>query len=259
MTVRDRAPAGAPTWADLWTSDVDGSRRFYSSVLGWEALEPSDEFGGYFMFTRNGVPVAGGMGDMPDAPADDSWKIYFDTADVDRVATAVAAGGGTVHFPPETIADLGKQSVFTDPGGAIFGAWQPDSFAGFSELDAPGAPSWFELHTRDHARAIAFYGDVLGWEFDFVSDTDEFRYAMVRDPEGDMGMAGLMDNRADIPEGEPDFWKIYWHVDDVDATIATAVSLGASVVHPAEATPYGTLAVLTDPSGAEFSLRTPPA
>ncbi|HEY2563677.1 MAG TPA: hypothetical protein VGI44_08190 [Acidimicrobiales bacterium] len=62
MTARDRAPIGSPCWADLWTSDVEGSRTFYTELFGWEAQEPSPEFGGYFMFTRNGVPVAAAMG-----------------------------------------------------------------------------------------------------------------------------------------------------------------------------------------------------
>ena len=53
-----------PCWADLWTSDVERSRAFYAELFGWEALPPSPEFGGYFMFARDGVPVAGGMGPM---------------------------------------------------------------------------------------------------------------------------------------------------------------------------------------------------
>lgn len=64
MTTRDTVPVGAPCWADLWTSDVEGSRRFYAELFGWEAQSPSPESEGYFMFTRHGEPVAGGMGDM---------------------------------------------------------------------------------------------------------------------------------------------------------------------------------------------------
>ena len=52
MPTRDIAPIGSPCWVDLWTSDVEGSRRFYRDLFGWEAEEPSAEFGGYFMFTR---------------------------------------------------------------------------------------------------------------------------------------------------------------------------------------------------------------
>ena len=82
---------------------------------------------------------------------------------------------------------------------------------------------------------------------------------MVRNADGgEMGVAGLMDNRLDIAEGDPAFWAIYFETADVDATIALATSMGATVVNPAEDTPYGRLAVLTDPAGARFSLRSSP-
>ena len=82
MPTRDSAPIGSPCWADLWTSDVADSRKFYGDLFGWEAQEPSPEFGGYFMFTRNGVPTAGGMGDMGEMAANNSWKIYLHTDDI---------------------------------------------------------------------------------------------------------------------------------------------------------------------------------
>jgi uncharacterized protein len=47
MPTRDHAPTGAPCWADLWTSDVDGSRLFYTEVFGWKAEEPDPTHGGY--------------------------------------------------------------------------------------------------------------------------------------------------------------------------------------------------------------------
>jgi predicted enzyme related to lactoylglutathione lyase len=46
-------------------------------------------------------------------------------------------------------------------------------------------------------------------------------------------------------------------VDDVDASVARIKSLGGSVVVEATDTPYGKLATVTDPAGAEFKLRTP--
>ena len=258
MTTRDSAPIGSPCWADLWTSDVEGSRAFYSTVFGWESEEPNAEFGGYFMFTRNGIPVAGGMGDMGDMKADNRWKIYLDTDDIDKTLLAADAAGAQIVSPAMPVADLGIQAVLVDPTGAHLGTWQAGTFPGFTVLGEHGAPSWFELHTRDHAAAVAFYRSVFHWETDVVSDSDEFRYTTMRDPRGEGELAGINDARAFHADDEPSAWSIYWEVDDVDATVAKVQSLGGSLASEAQDSPYGRLATVTDPAGAMFRLRTSP-
>ena len=259
MTTRDTAPIGSPCWADLWTSDVEGSRRFYSELFGWQAEEPSPDFGGYFMFTREGVPVAGGMGDMPGMPAQDVWKIYLSTDDITKTLDAAVAEGAQIVSPSMPVADLGTQAVLIDPTGATVGVWQPGTFPGFTVLDEPGAPSWSELHTRDHAGAVAFYRSAFRWETDAVGDSDEFRYTVMRNPDGEGELAGIMDSSAFLPEGVPAHWSLYWNVVDVRATLDKVKALGGSVVMDCERTPYGDLATVTDPAGALFKLRTPPS
>ncbi len=259
MPTRESAPIGAPCWADLWTSDVEGSRRFYSELFGWEALEPNPEFGGYFMFARNGVPVAGGMGDMgDDMPANDSWKIYLATDDIAKTVAVAEAEGADIISPSMPVADLGTQSVLIDPVGAHLGTWQAGTFPGFTVLGEHGTPGWFELFTREHARAVAFYRTVFRWETTTISDTDEFRYTVMRDPSGDGELAGIMDASSFLPADVPAHWSIYWTSDAIDDTVARVTSLGGSVVAAAQDTPYGRLATVTDPSGAQFKLRTPP-
>ncbi len=259
MTTRDSAPIGSPCWADLWTSDVEVARKFYSDLFGWEAQEPSPEFGGYFMFTRDGVPVAGGMGGMGDMPADNTWKVYLATDDMAKTLEAAEAEGAQNVSPSMPVADLGTQAVLVDPTGARLGAWQPDAFPGFTVLGEHGAPSWFELHTRNHQSAVTFYRSVFHWDTTTVGDSDEFRYTTMRDPTGQGELAGIMDSSAFLPEGEQASWKIYWHVDDVDATVKSAVSLGGSIIVEAVDTPYGRLAGVVDPAGAQIALRTPDA
>ncbi|HUZ21269.1 MAG TPA: VOC family protein [Acidimicrobiales bacterium] len=257
MPTRDSAPIGSPCWADLWTSDVEGSRRFYADLFGWEAQEPSPEFGGYFMFTRDGVPVAGGMGDMGDMRANDSWKIYLATDDVASTLQAAEADGAQVVAPAMPVADLGIQALLIDPTGAHLGVWQPGTFPGFTVLGEHGAPSWFELHTRDHAAAVAFYRRVFHWDTDTVADSDEFRYTTMRDPGGEGELAGIMDATAFLPGAVPAHWSIYWEVDDAEAAVASVKALGGSVVVDVEDTPYGRIATVADPAGAQFRLRTP--
>ena len=89
MPTRTTAPLGSPCWADLWTSDVEGSRRFYGELFGWESDDPDPQFGGYFIFNLNGVQIAGGMGDMgEDMRANDTWKVYFNTDNIEKTVEA---------------------------------------------------------------------------------------------------------------------------------------------------------------------------
>ena len=255
MPTRDRAPVGSPCWADLWTSDVEGSRTFYSQLFGWEAQEPSPEFGGYFMFTRAGVPVAGAMGDMGEMSANDTWTIYLTTDDIAKTTAAAQAEGANIVNPAMAVADLGIQAVFTDPTGAHLGMWEPGTFPGFTVIAESGAPSWFELHTRDHAKAVAFYRSVFHWDTTSVGDSDEFRYTTMRDPGGGEDLAGIMDASAFLPEGVPAQWSVYWQVDEADAAVDNVKALGGTVVTDPQDTPYGRLATVTDQAGAVFKLR----
>ena len=54
-------------------------------------------------------------------------------------------------------------AVFADPTGAVFGIWQPGTFAGAELVNEYGTCGWNELGTRDTAAAKEFYGAVFGW------------------------------------------------------------------------------------------------
>ncbi len=258
MPTREHAPSGAPCWADLFTSDVEGSREFYSRLFGWEAQEPSPEFGGYFMFTREGLPVAGAMGDMGDVRADNSWKIYLSTDDIAKTAELAEANGAQIAVPPSPVADLGTQAVLIDPTGATVGAWQPDTFVGFTVLGEPGSPSWFELETRDFGTALDFYRATFRWETHSIGDGHDIEYSVVANPAGDGELAGVMDASGFLPEGTSSHWSVYWEVADIDSAVAAVTSLGGAVIHEPSDTPYGRLATVTDPATARFRLRTAP-
>jgi predicted enzyme related to lactoylglutathione lyase len=77
----------------------------------------------------------------------------------------------------------------------------------------------------------------------------------MRDPGGDGDLAGIFDASAFLPDGVPAHWSAYWEVDDADVAVAMVEALGGSVVMDAEDTPYGRIATVTDPAGAQFKLR----
>lgn len=257
MPARDDAPAGAPCWIDLMTSDPERSHAFYGAVFGWVAEEGAPEFGGYRRYTRGGVPVAGVMANSPDSGSPDCWSVYLATDDADKLAEVTAARGGQVLAPPMAVGDLGTMVVLAAPDGAVVGAWQAGSFARFGVVEEHGAPAWFELHTTDHAGAVAYYRDAFGWQVEMVSDQDDFRYAVLAS--GGRQYAGIMDATAYAPAGTPAHWAVYLGASDVDAVVARVLEHGGSVVSAAEDTPYGRLAVVADPLGTPFRLVSQPS
>ena len=256
MSQREDVPQGAVSWLDLWTSDVEGSRRFYNELFGWEAQDPSAEFGGYWMFTRDGVPIAGGMGDMGDMKADNTWKIYVASDDINDTVARGEGLGAQFFMPPMPVADMGIQTVFTDATGATLGTWQPLSFQGFSTMDEHGSPCWFELNARDFDAAVNFYVTVFGVGTKVMGDSDDFRYTTL--VAGDHEVAGVLDASHRLPEGTQSHWVIYWQVDDIIEATQRASELGGAVMDGPFDSPFGLIATVADPSGAVFKLRSSP-
>ncbi|SRR5581483_581718 len=257
MPRTDSFPTGAPCWTDLFTSDTDKAVQFYGELFGWTAEEPNAEFGGYFNFRLDGVRVAGCMKNDPSTGQPDVWSVHLATDDVEKVVETVPAHGGQVISPAMQVGNLGTMAILLDAGGAAVGAWKAMEHTGSGIVGEPGAPSWFELHTRDYDASVAFYRDVFRWDAHTMSDTPEFRYTTLF--EGDAAAAGIMDAATFLPEGVPAHWAVYFGSANTDASLETVVRLGGSVVMPPEDTPYGRLAAAADPTGASFRLIQPPA
>jgi predicted enzyme related to lactoylglutathione lyase len=261
MPVREMAPIGAPCWIDLFTSDPDTTIPFYNELFGWTSESSGEEFGGYFTFSKNGEAVAGGMRNDGSA-GPDSWFVYLATDDARAVAEAAKGNGGTVIADAMQVQDLGTMAVVLDPGGAAVGAWQPGTLEGVRLFAEPGAPGWFELHTRDYDRTVDFYKKVFHWDAHTMSDTPQFRYTT--HGEGDTAVAGIMDAAVELPPGAPAnavlpegasaHWSVYFVTPDTDAALDRVVELGGSVILPADDSPYGRLAQAADPTGIQFKL-----
>jgi uncharacterized protein len=256
VPVRNSAPVGAPIWIDLASSDVERSQAFYSAVFGWTFESAGPEFGGYINAFSDGRPVAGLMHNDPQWGVPDGWTTYLHTADIKATLDkAVAAGAITcTESSPEPmqVGDRGWMGMLSDPSGAFFGLWQPAGHRGFEVVNENGAPAYFQLTSREYAKARDFYRDVFGWQIETVSDTDEFRYSTANF-EGE-ALLGLMDGTHDLAEGVPSNWFFFLGADDVDKTVALVLDNGGSVIRGAEDTPYGRLAAVADSTGAGFNL-----
>ncbi|MFC4785399.1 VOC family protein [Nocardioides sp. MAHUQ-72] len=245
---------GEPCWIELFTPDTDAAADFYGGLFGWTATEPDEELGGYRIFERDGVPVAGLMRNDGSMGGPSTWTVYLASTDATALLDRARAAGAEVIAGPMQVGDLGTMGVLVDPAGAAVGVWQAQSFPGTGVRAQDGAPAWFETLTKDYDAAVRFYADVFGWDTHTMSDTPEFRYTTLGTDE--QARAGIMDATAMLGE-DPSRWQFYLQVADTDATVERAEAGGATVVVPAEDTPYGRLAVLRDPAGVQFCLMGP--
>jgi predicted enzyme related to lactoylglutathione lyase len=111
---------------------------------------------------------------------------------------------------------------------------------------------WNELMTSDTQSAAKFYADLFGWKTQ-EHQMEDCLYAMFKN--GDKEMGGMMQTPAEMEEQIPPHWMSYIAVDDLDAMLKKAMSLGAVVKVPAkQAGAFGRLAVLQDPTGAHIAL-----
>jgi predicted enzyme related to lactoylglutathione lyase len=107
---------------------------------------------------------------------------------------------------------------------------------------------WYELLTNDAAAAKAFYDPVVGWDIE-ATPNNPMNYRMISVGSGNAG--GVMEINAEMREhGAKPTWLGYVGVDDVDATVAKAESLGGTVKMPAFDIPgIGRMAMIADPQG----------
>lgn len=245
---------GEPCWIHLFTSDVDTAVSFYGDLFGWSAGEPSEEFGGYRMFLRGEEPVAGLMPNETGNPS--TWEVFLQTPDIAVTVERARARGAAIATEVMAVGDLGSMTTLVDPAGALIGAWQPKTFAGFRTRAAVGSPGWFETLSTSYGESVAFYEDAFGWQTHVVSDSHEFRYTTLGRDEH--ARAGIMDG-AEFLGDEPSRWHVYLAVEDTDETVARAVAAGGEVGLQPEDTPYGRIAELQDPAGVAFRVMGPNA
>lgn len=114
-----------------------------------------------------------------------------------------------------------------------------------------GTPTWIDLTAPDAEAARQFYQTVFGWQYDVGGpEFGGYTTACL----GERSTAGIVGNQPDAPP-MPAAWGLYFATDDINADVARAEELGAKVLYPAMTVgPFGSMATLTDPTGAQFSL-----
>lgn len=111
-----------------------------------------------------------------------------------------------------------------------------------------GAPVWTDMCAPDLDQVADFYRELFGWELRRggaeVGGYGQFCL-------GDRTAAGAMAVPADM---SPPAWTLYFHAQDVDATVkAVEQAGGGAVFDTTDVLDLGRMAVLTDSAGVQFA------
>ena len=114
----------------------------------------------------------------------------------------------------------------------------------------PGSPCWVQLGTTDVEAAKGFYGQLFGWDAQTDPRPEVGGYTMFSlNDHPAAAVAPLMDPR------QPVRWILSFATTDVDATTEAARGAGAQLwMEPMDVLDIGRWALLSDPTGAAFSL-----
>ncbi|NOT06823.1 MAG: VOC family protein [Gemmatimonadales bacterium] len=250
-----RHTPGTFCWWELATTDADSAYRFYQTLFGWGKTDlpiGPDEF--YRMVSLDGLHV--GAMHQPKEPLKHppAWLSYIAVSSADATAAKIAAAGGTILAPPFDVFDSGRMAIFQDTEGATAAIWQPNQHQGAGIIGENNAVCWTELAAKDAARARAFYTKAFDWTASVkpmgpMGDYTEWGAAGAAQTFG--GMLQM-----DAQWGEmPAHWMVYFKVSDCDVSAAAAKQAGGNVmVEPFDAPGVGRIAVMSDPTGAAFSI-----
>lgn len=110
---------------------------------------------------------------------------------------------------------------------------------------------WFEVNTRTPEACATFYCDLLGWA---RNDQDMAGMTYTIFEQCGTPVGGMMTMNEMWPAEVPPHWMSYIAVDDIDAYAARVAECGGSLCVPVTTIPPGKFCVVTDPTGAVFSL-----
>lgn len=243
------------SWIDLGTTDLEGAKRFYEALFGWENEDmPAGDGFTYTMSRQKNQYVAGiyeMFAEQRQQGVPPAWLSYISVESADDRTKKAESLGGTVVSQPMDVLDSGRMSVVMDPTGAAFGMWEARGHIGASLVNEPGSLTWNELLTRDAEAAKSFYTEAFDWKTE-TTPMGPNEYTTWSNERGDVG--GMMQISPDMGD-MPSHWGVYFYVEDCDASAAKAKDLGGQVhVPPTDIPEVGRFAALADPQGASFSV-----
>lgn len=110
-----RDEANTLCWNELMTNDIEGARKFYAGLFGWE-MKVSPE---YTELHAGGRGIGGIIDKMPPGVRP-NWVPYIQVDDADGIVEKAKSLGASVHMGPVDFPHVGRFALLADPQGASF-------------------------------------------------------------------------------------------------------------------------------------------
>jgi predicted enzyme related to lactoylglutathione lyase len=239
-------------WADLFTTDPEAAKKFYSGLFGWTAKTVMQEGKSYTVFSNGSQPVAG----LAPRPSSNSkrpsrWISYIAVDDIHATLGLVKKASGQVRAEAREFPDRGTQAIIADNNGATVGVLQSSSGDSDDDEPKPGDWNWFELYVKDPRIVAGFYHEIFGYEIAPDLRTERKNDFILSS--GGLARAGVapLPIRDDAQSG----WLGVVRVTNLDEALKRTVTLGGEVLLAARPVAYESrFAIVADSTGGSIGL-----
>jgi len=117
----ERPPVGTFCWETLTTGDVDRSKTFWTTVLGWTTSSGAGQptFAVGEGPTNMVADIQTAQGGVPP-----NWLTFVVVAELEASCAKAAELGGKVVMPATPIPNMGRMAVITDDQGSAIGLFE---------------------------------------------------------------------------------------------------------------------------------------
>ncbi len=243
---------GRWVWAELFATDLEPEKRFYSEVFGWRFEAVDTAPGAYELIYAGDRPIGGAWRKTAtaDATQRSRWLSVMSVTDVDEVAAKTTGAGGKVMVAPRQLSGRGRAAVLADPEGARFGVLHSETGDPVDAFPALDTWLWHELWARNPGRMAEYYRTVGGYSLAPQAPT-EGREEIFLEAAGYPRAAIVRTDALELPSA----WLAYVRVADLAATLAKVEPAGGEIlVAPDPQIRDGRVAIIRDPLGAALGI-----
>jgi predicted enzyme related to lactoylglutathione lyase len=243
---------GKFVWYDLMTNDIPAVKSFYNELFGWEFIETGESDNGYTVVLHDGIPIAG-MFELKDVKAEQRYSQWISYVSVDDMKMAIEytkQNGGSIYREPFNLPNRGSVAFVFDSQNAVLAFVKSSSGDPFDDEPVYDEWLWTELWSNDIENSVSFYQGLFSYEYKkFKTKAENLYHVFEKESKSRAGMVK-------IPyEDVKPHWMPYIAVEDPSIMVDRVEQLGGKVLLGEEGVVGNTAAIISDPSGAVFTIQ----